>query len=65
MTSISKTVYASGAEVEVHNRTLSSGEFVQLKINYESMDSQYAIDSIIVTLNPEVAKELANAILKL
>lgn len=65
MTSVSKTTYASGASIEVCKKTLTSGEFVQLKINYETMDSQYGSDAFIVTLKPDVAKELATVILGL
>jgi hypothetical protein len=66
MTSVSKTTYASGAEVEVVKKTLNSGEFVQLRISYDPQDSEKhrgTTDVFIVTLSTSQAYDLANAML--
>jgi hypothetical protein len=66
--SVSRTIYASGAEVEISKKMLNSGEFVQLKVSYESppLESKYeTTDIIIFTLKPEHAREMAEAILKM
>jgi hypothetical protein len=67
MTSITKTTYASDADVVVSKKTLNSGEFIQLKIDYEQpgMERMGAYDTIVVTLKPEAAKDLVEALQKL
>jgi hypothetical protein len=65
---VSRTTYASGAEVEVSKKALNSGEFIQLKVNYESppIESKYeTTETIIFTFKPEYARELAEVILRL
>jgi len=65
MTSVSKTIYASGASIEVYKKPLNSGDYIQLKISYETMDAMYGTDVFVATLTPEAAKEMAEAILKI
>jgi hypothetical protein len=65
---MSRTTYASGAEVEVSKKMLSTGEFIQLKFRYESLPEESkweSEDAIIFTMKPEHARELAEVILKL
>jgi len=67
MTAVSLILYASGAEIEISKKQLTSGEFVQLTVKYDQPESNvpHMKDAIVFTLSKDYARELITGIERL